>query len=46
MFKIIYKPTHNDPPVGIDVKERWDRDSIIETLSEQGSLIMGVGFHV
>lgn len=44
MYKVIFKSDHNADISSYDVKARYDRDSIVDTLIECGSLVMSSGF--
>jgi hypothetical protein len=44
MYNIIYKPTHDSDSLRVSMKAKHDWISVIDTLEEQGSLIMAIGW--
>lgn len=44
MYKVIFKSDHNADIKAYDVRANYDRDSIVETLIEQGSMVLGSGY--
>lgn len=44
MYKVLYKLDHNSDILSYNVRAKYDRDSIVDTLIECGSLVMSSGF--
>ena len=46
MYHIIFKPDHNSEMKEYKIKSKYDRDSVISTLMEMGSLIFSTGYSI